>query len=71
MGPKVESWLQDCLHSVHLTLPPLENQAIGNMRPCNVTDVVHKLPVHLLNVDTMFGRAEKFINCPANLLTIP
>ena len=49
----------------------IENQAKGKMRPCSVKDVVHELPVELWNVYTMFGRAEKFINHPANLPTIP
>ena len=49
----------------------IENQATGKTRPCNVKDVVHKLPVELWNVDTMFGRAGKFINHPRNLPTIP
>ena len=30
-----------------------------------------KLPVELLNVDTQFGRAGKFINHQANLPTFP
>ena len=34
-------------------------------------DVVHELPVKLWNVYTMFGRAGKFINNPANLPIIP
>ena len=42
------------------------NQATVITRPCNVKDIVHELPV-----DTKFGRAGKFINHPANLLTIP
>ena len=37
--------------------PFIENQATGKTRVCNVKDVVHKLPVQLWNVDTMFGRA--------------
>ena len=49
----------------------IENQATGKTRPCNVKDIVHELPVELWNVDAKFGRAEKFINYPANLPTIP
>ena len=48
----------------------IENQATGKTRPCNVKDVVHKLPVKLWNVDTTFHRAGKFIKYPANLPTI-
>ena len=46
----------------------IENQVTGKTRPCNVKDVC-KLPVDLWNVDTTFGRAEKFIN-HLNLTTI-
>ena len=49
----------------------MENQATGKNRSCNVKDVVHKLPVELWNVNTMFGNTGKFINHPANLPTIP
>ena len=35
----------------------IENQATGKTRPYDVKDVVHKLPVELLNVEAMFGRA--------------
>ena len=48
----------------------IENQATGKTRSCSVKDIVHKLPVKLWNVDTMFGRAGKFINHLANLPTI-
>ena len=71
MGPKVESWLQDCLHRVHWTLSTHGNQATGKTRSCNVKDVVREMPARLLNVDTAFGRAGKFINHPANFPTIP
>ena len=49
----------------------IENQATGKTRPFNVKDVVHEPPVELWNDDTMFGRAGKFINHPANLPIIP
>ena len=49
----------------------IENQATGKMGTCNVKDVLHELPVELSNVNTMFGRAGKFINHQANLPTIP
>ena len=49
----------------------IENQAAGKTRPCSVKDVVHEPPVELWNVDTMFGRAQKFIYHPTNLPTIP
>ena len=49
----------------------IENQASGKTRPCSMKDVVHKLPVHLWNIDTTFGRDGKFINHPTNLPTIP
>ena len=49
----------------------VENLATGKARPYNVKDIVHEPPVELCNVDTMFGRAGKFINHPANLPTIP
>ena len=52
-------------HQLHI-----ENKATGKTKPCNVKDVVPEPPVKLSNVDTMFGRAEKFINHPANLPTI-
>ena len=71
MGLKVERWLQDCLHRVQWTLPPYRKLSYRKMRPCNVKDVVHKLPVEQWNVDTTLGRAGKFINYPANLPCIP
>ena len=49
----------------------IENQATGKTRPCNVNDVIHKLPAKLWNADTMFGRAGKSINYLANVPTIP
>ena len=48
----------------------IQNQTTGKTRPCNGKDIVHKLPIELWNVDTMFGRAGKFINHLANLPTI-
>ena len=47
------------------------NQATRKMRPCIMKDAVHKLPVELWNVYTMFDRGGKFINHPTNLPTIP
>ena len=49
----------------------IENQATGKTRPYNVKDVVYEPLVDLWNIDTIFGRAEKIINHPANLPTIP
>ena len=46
----------------------IENQATGKTGPCNVKDAS---PAELWNIDTMFGRAGKFINHPTNLPTIP
>ena len=46
---------------------PIENQPTGKSKPCNIKDVVHEPPVEPWNVNTMFGRAGKFINHP----TIP
>ena len=70
MGPKWRAGYRivhiECNgHYLHI-----ENQAPGKRRPYNVKDVVHELPVNLWNVDTMFGRAGKFINHPTNLPTI-
>ena len=48
----------------------IENQATAETRTCNVKDVVHKLPVKICYVDTIFGRVGKCINHPANLPTI-
>ena len=67
MGPKMKSWLQDCLYRVNGHYLNTENQAMGKTRPCNVKDIVHEPQVELLNVDTTFGRAGEFINQPANL----
>ena len=71
MGPELERWLQNCLQREQWRHLHIENQATGKTRTCNVKDVVHEPPVELWNVDTMFDRAGKFINYPANLLTIP
>ena len=49
----------------------IENQVTGKIRPCHVKDILHEPPVELWNVNTMFGRAGKFINHLANLPTIP
>ena len=48
----------------------IENQATGKVQSCNVKDMVLEPPVELCNIDSQFGRAGKFINHPANLLTI-
>ena len=48
----------------------IENQATGKTRSCNVKDVVLKPPVEFWNIDTQFGRAERYINHPTNLPTI-
>ena len=47
------------------------NQATGKIRLCNMKDVVHEPPVELWNVNTLFGRAWRFINHPTNLPPIP
>ena len=48
----------------------IENQAPGKARSGNVKDVVLKPPIELWNIDMQFSRAGKYINDPANLLTI-
>ena len=48
----------------------IENQATGEIQSCNVKDVVLKPQVEFWNTDTQFGRAGRYINHPANLLTI-
>ena len=53
-------------HHLHI-----ENHATAKTRPYSVKDVVHELPGKQWNVNTMFGRAGKFINHPANLPTVP
>ena len=67
----MESYLQDCLIEDNRHYLHIENQATGKTRPCNVKHIVDKWPVEMWNVDTMFGRAGKFINHPAILPTIP
>ena len=67
----MESWLQEHPNRVKQILPTYGNQATGKTRPCNVKDIVHEPPVELWNVDTMLGRAGKFINHPTNLPSIP
>ena len=49
----------------------LKWKVTGKTRTCNVKDIVHEPPLELWNVDTMFGRARKFINHSANLPTVP
>ena len=71
MAPKMESWLLDFIIEHNGYYLDIEKQATGKTRPCNVKDVVHEPKVELWNVDTMFGRAEKFINHLTNISTIP
>ena len=71
MGPKMQSWLQDCPHRAQWTPPTHRKPTYRKTKPCSAKDVVCELPVNLWNVDTMFGRVEKLINHPENLLTIP
>ena len=49
---------------------PIENQAMGKTRSCNVKDVVLKPPITFWNIKMQFHRAGKYINHPANLPTI-
>ena len=48
----------------------IENQARGKVQSCNIKDVLLEPPVEFWNIDTQFGRAQKYINHPANLPTI-
>ena len=48
----------------------VENQAVGKTTSCNVKDIVHEPPIEFWNIDTQFGRAEKFIIHPASLPAI-
>ena len=48
----------------------IEKQATGKVQSCNVKDIVLEPPVEFWNIDTQFGRAQKYINHPANLPTI-
>ena len=48
----------------------IENQATGKTQSCNVKDVMHEPLVEPWNVGTQFGRVGKFMNHPANLLTV-
>ena len=48
----------------------IENQATRKVQSCNVKEVVLEPPVEFWNIDTQFGRAEKYVNHPVNLLTI-
>ena len=52
-------------HFIHI-----ENQAIGKTQSCNVSDITLEPPVEFWNVNTQFGRANHYINHPANLPTI-
>ena len=47
-----------------------KNQATGKVHSFNVKDVILEPPIEFWNTDTQFGRASKYINHPANLLTI-
>ena len=55
-------WTEHDRHFLHI-----ENQATGKVQSCNVKDVILEPPVELWNIDIQFGRAQKFINHPANL----
>ena len=48
----------------------IKNQATRKVWSCNVNDVVLEPPVEFWNIDTQFGKAEKYINHPVNLPTI-
>ena len=69
MGSQVETQIQNCPNWVQHFLH-IENQATGKVWSCNVKDVVLEPPVEFWNIDTQFGRAEKYINHPASLPTI-
>ena len=51
-----------CLH--------MKNQAMGKTWSCNVKNIVLEPPIEFKNIDMKFGRVRKYINHPANLLTI-
>ena len=46
------------------------NQGTRKVQFCNVKDVVLEPPVEFWNIDTQFGRAEKYVNHPAYLPTL-
>ena len=48
----------------------IESKATGKVLSYNVKDVVFEPPVEFWNIDTQFGRAEKYVNHPANVPTI-
>ena len=52
-------------HFIHI-----ENQATGKIQSCNVKDIILEPPIEFQNIDTQFGRANHYINHPANLPTI-
>ena len=52
-------------HFIHI-----ENQAMGKMRSCNVTDIILEPPIEFWDVNTQFSRAGRYVNHPANLPTI-
>ena len=61
-------WIVHFEHNGHYI--HIENQATGRTRSCNVTDIILEPPVEFWNIDTLFGRASRYINHPANLPTI-
>ena len=52
-------------HFIHI-----ENQATGKILSCNVSDIILEPPIKILNIETQFGRAGRYINHPVNLPTI-
>ena len=52
-------------HFIHI-----ENQATGEIQPCNIKDIILEPPIEFWNIDTQFSRAGHYINHPANLPTI-
>ena len=67
----METGIQNCpnfecnRHFLHI-----KNQATRKVWPGNVKDVVPESPVEFCNIDTQFGRAEKYVNHPPNLPNI-
>ena len=48
----------------------IENQVTRKVCSCNVKDIILEPPTEFWNIDTQFGRAERYFNHPANLPTI-
>ena len=48
----------------------IENQATGKTRSSNIKDILLEPALKFWNIDTLFGRAGRYINHPANLPTI-